>query len=129
MTFPNNTTSLTGLRSTALMIDREIGSQDDFAKRAYDIMNMHVIGKGEASWGKWCAFRLSDGGSDNVLYDTREQAITHQLHPTQCCYLTIPPTGFTYKELKRFLELSRSLYDKGARIPSHGDYREVGFRL
>lgn len=105
------------------------GSMDDFAKRAFDIMNLHVIGKGDQCWGKWVAFRLSDGGSDNVLYDTREQAISHQLTPKQSCYLVIPPTGFTYVELKRFLELSRDLYDKGARIPSHGDYRKAGFKL
>jgi hypothetical protein len=92
-------------------------------------MNLHVIGKGEQSWGKWCAFRLSDGGSDNVLYDTRQQAIDHQLHPMQSCYLVIPPTGFTLAEIRTFLDLSRKLYDKGARIPSHGDYRKAGFRL
>lgn len=107
----------------------DIGSRDDFAKRAYDIMNMHVIGKGDSSWGKWVAFRLSDGGSDNVLYDSRQAAIDHQLHPSQCCYLVIPPTGFTLKELREFLILSRKLYDKGARIPSHGDYRARGFRV
>lgn len=105
------------------------GSADDFAKRAFDVMNLHVIGKGESAWGKWCAFRLSDGGSDNVLYDTREQAIAHQLHPSQSCYLVIPPTGFTLPEIREFLSLSRKLYDKGARIPSHGDYRKMGFKI
>lgn len=110
-------------------MDRDLGSADDFAKRAFDVMNMHVLGKGEEAWGKWVAFRLSDGGSDNHLYDTREQAIHFQLHPTQCCYLMIPPTGFTLKEIRRFLEISRTLYDKGARIPSHGDYRRVGFKI
>lgn len=109
--------------------DREVGSRDDFAKRAYDIMNLHVIGKGDQSWGKWVAFRLSDGGSDNVLYDNRDQAINHQLHPMQCCYLVIPPTGFTFSEIKEFLSLSRSLREKGARIPSHGDYRARGFKV
>lgn len=107
----------------------DIGSSDDFAKRACDIMNMHVLGKGDAAWGKWVAFRLSDGGSDNVLYDTRDQAINHQLHPTQCCYLVIPPTGFTLKEIREFLTLSRDMYTKGARIPSHGDYRRKGFKI
>jgi hypothetical protein len=107
----------------------DIGSQDDHAKRAYEIMNTHVLGKGEEAWGKWVAFRLSDGGSDGVLYDTREAAIHHQLHPSQSCYLVIPPSGFTLKEIRRFLNLSRALYDKGARIPSHGDYRRAGMRL
>lgn len=107
----------------------DVGSMDDFAKRAYDVMNLHVIGKGDAAWGKWVAFRLSDGGSDGVLYDTREQAIMHQLHPSQSCYLVIPPTGFTLQEIRHFLTLSRRLYDKGARIPSHGDYRAKGFKI
>jgi hypothetical protein len=107
----------------------DIGSQDDFAKRAYDIMNLHVIGKGDQAWGKWVAFRLSDGGSDNILYDTREQAISHQLHPSQCCYLVIPPTGFTFSEIRQFLSLSRNFYNKGVRIPSHGDYRKAGFKI
>lgn len=107
----------------------DLGSQDDFAKRAFEIMTLHWIGRGEGCWGKWVAFRLSDGGSDNVLYDTRDQAIDHQLHPTQCCYLVIPPTGFTLSEIREFLSLSRTLYDKGARIPSHGDYRRMGFKI
>lgn len=105
------------------------GSADDFAKRAYDVMNLHLIGKGEGAWNKWVAFRLSDGGSDGALYDTREQAINHQLHPSQSCYLVIPPTGFTLSEIREFLSLSRTLYDKGARIPSHGDYRRMGFKI
>jgi hypothetical protein len=108
---------------------REIGSQDDFAKRAFDIMNLHVIGRGDESWGKWVALRLSDGGSDGVLYDTRESAIDHQLHPLQSCYLCIPPTGFTLDEIRQFLTLSRSLRERGARIPSHGDYRRMGFKI
>lgn len=111
------------------LVEREIGSQDDFAKRAFDVMNLHYIGKGEQVWGKWCAFRLSDGGSDNVLYDTRDQAIAHQIHPMQSCYLVIPPTGFTLAEIRDFLALSRELYAKGARIPSHGDYRSRGFKV
>lgn len=105
------------------------GSADDFAKRAFDQMNIHVLGKGDAAWDKWVALRLSDGGSDGVLYDTREQAISHQLHPSQSCYLVIPPTGFTLTEIRRFLVLSRELYAKGARIPSHGDYRQMGFKI
>lgn len=111
------------------MSNRDIGSADDFAKRAYDVMRMHCEAKKDEAWNKWVAFRLSDGGSDNVLYDTREQAIAHQLHPTQSCYLVIPPTGFTLAEIREFLTLSRKLYDKGARIPSHGDYRRMGFKV
>lgn len=107
----------------------DLGSVDDFAKRACDIMNMHVLGKGDQSWGKWVALRLSDGGSDGVLYDDRDTAISFQLHPTQCAYLCIPPSGFTLKEIREFLTLSRKLYDKGARIPSHGDYRRLGWKI
>lgn len=107
----------------------DLGSQDDFAKRAYDVMNLHVIGKGDQAWGKWVALRLSDGGSDGVLYDTRQSAIDHQLHPSQSSYLCIPPTGFAIEEIREFLSLSRKLYDRGIRIPSHGDYRQMGFKI
>ena len=107
----------------------DLGSADDHAKRAYDIMNMHLIAKGDSSWGCWVALRLSDGGSDGTLYETRSEAIAHQLHETQCCYLVIPPTGFTLSEVREFLNLSRSLRERGARIPSHGDYRKAGFKL
>lgn len=111
-------------------MDRELGSQDDYAKRAYEAMTLHILAKGEASWNHWIALRLSDGQVDNALYPTREDAINHQLHPTQSCYIVIPPGGnISQKEIKDFLDLSRDLYDKGARIPSHGDYGKRGFRL
>jgi hypothetical protein len=71
---------------------------------------MHAIA---GSYGKWAAIRLSDGGSDNVVYDSREDAINHQLHEELCCYVFIPFTGMTPKEAEAFMELNRALYDAG----------------
>lgn len=104
-------------------------SSDDYAKRAYDIMNLHLLGKGENAWGKWVALRLSDGGSNNILYPTKQAAENHQLHPSLCLYLVIPPTGFTLPELRRLLDITRGFVDKGHRSPQTADYRKEGFRL
>lgn len=101
---------------------------DDHAKRAFDFMNLQVMSRGEEAWGLWCAFRLSDGVG-NGPYITRQEAIKAQLHPSQSCYLVIPPSGFSLPELREFLNLSRKLYDLGARIPSHGEYRRMGWTV
>lgn len=67
--------------------------------------------------GRWVAIRLSDGGSDGVPYDMRADAVRHQLHETQCCYVKVPPGGMTPKEADAFLEYNRTLYSAGFRMP------------
>lgn len=42
---------------------------------------------------RWIAARLSDGGTDGNVYDTRRDAVRHQLHEDQCCYVLVPPGG------------------------------------
>ena len=91
----------------------------DEARRACDQVNLHIAALGHESYGKWVAIRLSDGGSDGVLYDTRPDAIRHQLHEQLCAYFCIPPFGsmLTPREAEAFLSYARSLYDAGYRIP------------
>jgi hypothetical protein len=67
--------------------------------------------------GCWLAIRLSDGGSDNVPYPTRADAIRHQLHETQCAYVKVPPGGMQPGEADVYLEYHRDLYDAGFRLP------------
>lgn len=95
----------------------------DSARRMADNVNIHIAALGEAASGKWVAIRLSDGGSDGVLYDTRTQAITHQVHEKQCLYVRIPPFGdtMTPREAQAFLNLQRSLYDAGYRLQDPDD--------
>jgi hypothetical protein len=67
--------------------------------------------------GCWIAVRLSDGGSDGSLYDTRADAVRHQLHETLCAYVKVPPGGMQPNEADIFLNYHRDLYDKGFRLP------------
>lgn len=65
---------------------------------------------------KWIAVRLSDGKSDGAVYDTKADAIKHQLHEFQCAYIKIPPGGMTKRDAIQYLGVHRKLYDKGARL-------------
>lgn len=92
------------------------GEWSDAARRASDIVNNHLVAD-RSNAGKWVALRLSDGGSDGVLYDERADAIRHQLHETQCCYAQIPPSGMPVAEAESFLNYNRRLYAAGFRMP------------
>jgi len=61
------------------------------AQRMWDVLNLHKVALSteELAAKRWVAIRLSDGGSDNIAYDTRRAAFTHQLHPTMCLYLPV----------------------------------------
>lgn len=64
----------------------------------------------------WVAIRLSDGGSDGVVYDRREDAVRHQLHEHQCAYFLLPVIPVTPFECEVFLKYNRQLYDAGLRM-------------
>lgn len=85
----------------------------DIGRRVSDTVHLHILG---GSVGKWAAFRLSDGGSDGIPYDTRRDAIEHQLHEQLCCYIKITPDGIPPVDAYRFLQLNRALYDAGYRL-------------
>lgn len=85
----------------------------DIGRRVSDTVHLHVIG---GSVGKWAAFRLYDGGSDGIPYDTRVDAINHQVHEQLCCYMQITPDGITPEHAYRFIQLNRALYDAGYRL-------------
>ena len=87
----------------------------DEGKRASEIITLHLIANNEHV-GKWVAIRLSDGGSDGVLYDSRANAIRFQLHEQQCMYVKIPPDGMPAEHATRFLEIHRMIYDAGYRL-------------
>jgi len=85
----------------------------DIGKRASDVINLHLIG---GNVGKWVALRLSDGSSDGIPYDSRREAIEHQLHEQLCCYVRVPLTGMPPEHALRFIQLNRALYEAGYRI-------------
>ncbi len=82
-------------------------------RRVADTVRLHIAG-GQA--GRWLAFRLSDGGTDGVVYDDRAAAIRYQLHESQCAYIKIPYDTLTDQEASRYLVLCRMAYDAGLRF-------------
>jgi len=93
----------------------------DAAKRASSAVNIHLAGAGFDAIRKWVAVRLADGGSDLVLYDTKRDAVRHQLHEQQCAYVSIPPGGMSPCEAESFIAMHRKMYDAGMRLtdPDH----------
>lgn len=85
----------------------------DDARRCSDAIRLHIVG---GSAGKWAAIRLRDGSSDGVAYDTRRDAIRHQLHESLCAYVKIPADDMPVEHAARFLVLNRKIYDAGMRL-------------
>jgi hypothetical protein len=61
------------------------------------------------------AFALADGRSDNVLYDTRADAIRHQFHETLAHYEQMRPKSWSADECAMTLHYARAAYDAGWR--------------
>lgn len=96
----------------------------DAGKRMSDALNMY---RANMPWewvrDKWMAFRLSDGASDGVLYDSKREAVAHQLHEFQCCYISFRNLmgGATPLGCMTFLNFTRDAYDAGFRLPDPDD--------
>lgn len=90
----------------------------DAARRCSDQIRLHIAMHSE---GKWAAIRLSDGGGDGVPYDTRRDAIRHQLHEQWCAYVKIPYDDMPPAHAERFLEMNRELYEAGFRLVDPDD--------
>lgn len=84
-----------------------------------DVINLRVS---FTQWDElihgWMAFKLEDGSSDGVLYDTRADAVNHQLHETLCAYFCMRNAqgGVTPKDCQLFLNVHRQIYDSGGRL-------------
>jgi hypothetical protein len=93
------------------------------AYRMADIMNDAIV---TAPWsvGHWMAFRLADGDSDGVVYDTRAECVTHQFSEQLCCYVKLIPMGVNAQQCQAMLSFYRAAYDNGHRIidPEQPDY-------
>lgn len=63
----------------------------------------------------WIAIRLSDGGSDNMVYPSREAALDKQLFPTQCGYLPVPLERTSEYVTDSLLWYWEKMYDAGHR--------------
>lgn len=85
----------------------------DDAKRMSDILTTHYLEDPRGNVGRFAAIRLSDGGSDGVLYDSVEEAAWAQLHYRQCAYVRIATGGFGPRECAVILAYHRRVYDAG----------------
>lgn len=88
----------------------------DEGRRCSEAVNLHLESLGAEAIGKWVAIRLSDGGSDGILYDKKADAVRFQLHEFQCAYVCIPPGGMPPNEADVYLRVHRQMYDAGVRF-------------
>lgn len=92
-------------------------THSDAAKRCSDEVNLHLAAVGFEAFRKWVAVRLSDGGSDKALYDTKREAIRHQADEQLCAYVCVPPTQMSRCSAEAFLSFTRRAYAAGFRLP------------
>lgn len=103
-------------------------AHSDAAKRMADNVNIHYTGLGWQAVGKWCAIKLHDGSSDQTLYDTRRDAVRHQLDEKLCTYVKITPLLMSTCEAHMLLGVARKAYDAGHRFVDP-DHRNGGREL
>jgi len=97
-----------------------VPTYSDAAKRASDIVNSYrSFVPWEELQNKWLAIRLSDGGYDGNLYDSKRDAVRCQLDEFLCAYVCYRNLvgGSTPKEMEIFLKWNRDAYNAGFRLP------------
>lgn len=90
----------------------------DPAKRMSDIVMTHWLADPRGNVGRWVAIRLSDGGSDHVVYDDVARAAWEQLTYKQCAYVRIPRGGIGPNECDVILAYHRTVFDNN-RLPPY----------
>jgi hypothetical protein len=88
----------------------------DAGKRMSDLINLKVVCQPwDTLVNGWMAFRLADGGSDNVVYDTREDAINHQPDERYAAYFCMRNAlgGANPRDCQLFLDMHRHVYEAG----------------
>lgn len=91
--------------------------EPESAKRFRDVVAVHrvVLSVEEIMAKRFVAIRLADGSSDGVLYDTRDDAVRHQVIPDRCMYLPIPLERWSENVCDTLLWYGRRAYDAGYR--------------
>lgn len=94
-----------------------LGDHSDAAKKIADTYNMHRAADPYGCIGYWIACALIDGQTDNVLYDSKRDAIRHQHHnENYYTFIQIVPSTMTPCESEVMLKVARMLYNAGGRI-------------
>jgi hypothetical protein len=86
----------------------------DKGKRCSEIIAQHLLDDPDLARESWVAIRLSDGGSDGVLYPLKEIAVSFQLHETQCAYIRVLPGGISPREATSYLYHVAQLYQNSS---------------
>jgi hypothetical protein len=95
----------------------KVNDYSDAAKRASDAYNLHRVADPHGSIGKWIAVRLSDGTTDDTLYDSKQDAVRGQHHNEDYyAFVQVGPWSFTPQYAETFLKINRRMYDKGLRL-------------
>jgi len=98
--------------------DPELYALKEAGRRISDVLNQKLTDGGLTPVGRWLAFRLDDGSSDKVLYDTYGAAVEHQLAP--CMYEPLRPVSYSADEAAMMLHYARAAYSAGWRTdPSY----------
>lgn len=103
---------------SSILLERD-QAKIDRAKRLSGIVNsMVIIHPLEVVVRSWIAVRLSDGGTDGVLYDSRVDAVKHQQYENQCAYLSLRAavSGMDEQEAYVYLKFHEHAYDAGYRF-------------
>lgn len=92
----------------------------DAAARMADTMNLHAIARSRG----WAVFALADGRSDNVPYETRDDAVRSVLWDRdRYLFLQILSGGVNDPaEMQGCLDYARMLQQLGARLPDPRDF-------
>lgn len=99
----------------------------DDGRRLSDAVTLAILAGGR---GAWIAARLSDGGTDGQIYDTRTDAIRHQLHEDQCAYIRVPLAGdMPPIEATAYLDFNRRRLAAGFRMvdPEQGSVAPISY--
>ena len=102
-----------------LTVCKKCDSVEDSGKRMAERINLMLISQPwDVICNSWMAFRLEDGNTDGVLYDTRADAITHQFDERWCCYFSMRNAlgGVDPLDCQLFINLHRQVYDAGGRL-------------
>lgn len=83
----------------------------DAAKRIYDTYSLHRMADPTGNIGRWFAVAIADGTTDNVLYDSRGDAVRHQKHNEQYyVYVQVTPHSMALCDAEIFLSGVRKTY-------------------
>jgi hypothetical protein len=102
-----------------------LGVYSDASRRISDTITLHLLADPDGNYGKWCAFRLSDGTSDGVVYDDPVAAADAQLHYKQCAYIQIHRSGISAKAASVMLTYYRTVYENGNVPPTLVAYQRA----